>query len=195
MENGFLVIESYNPNIWTSKANEYCGYDGYLWPEDDLIDYGKFSIKNDNVKLQFNIYNGVALPHDYNMVLEYYSILDSQKKYRLLYLEFGSKSSLSPFFLKEFSFLGFDLGSIDKFSSYSVLLNDIVLGVHDRMHYFKQYLNDKLLLPSIAVIENILQERKKLVQEGKDLEEIDGSVFSVAVYEVLPSKFISNPQP
>src|SRR5262245_24022583 len=58
------------------------------------------------------------------------------------------------------SFAGIDVGCFEsEWSHFSVILNEIIFGVHDELRAFAERLNENLLLPTLEDVLPLLNER------------------------------------
>lgn len=78
---------------------------------------------------------------------------------------------------------GIDIGYYEsEFSHYSIILNEVIFGIHDNLRAFGRILNGHLLLPSPEKAGAVLSARKELADRNADLEEVsDPQIVHVAL--------------
>jgi hypothetical protein len=80
------------------------------------------------------------------------------------------------------SHAGFDVGYFQsQWSHFSVILNEVVFGVHPELRLFASRLNEHLLLSRLESASELIAERKRLAAAGKDLE----AVMTLETFAVL----------
>jgi hypothetical protein len=150
----------------------YVGLDCEPWPEDaSPPSMGEFA--------------GLAPLSELPLVQQRYLALKRRDpSARLLYLakcDIGEPRDPSP--PNGFESLGYDYGFIDsQFNHYSVLANEVLYGLYERMASFAAHLNGRLLLPTFDLIRFLNRVRNELLEEGADLERWDES-YPVGIFE------------
>lgn len=86
----------------------------------------------------------------------------------------------------DFRRTGFDYGFLhSRYSAYSSVLNDIVLGHLSELKGFRSQLNINLLFESLQTLEFVHRTRNRLLREGASLENSD-PCFPILVYSYAP---------
>ena len=135
----------------------YRGFDGMAWPE---LEHPEFRTESGlaemtDLALVDQHVRRLARPEDCDMVL-----LARPGTYDEALLRPG------------WTLAGFDLGYFDsEWSHFSVVLNDVLFGVHAELRTFASRLNEHLLLGNLEDAITLLTERNRLAGAGVDLEE------------------------
>ena len=142
------------------------GIDGVAWPGADEFES------------EFRILVGPA--STYRAVSAYYRWISSQAECDLIYI---AGPGPAPRGLPgDFVFRGYDYGYyISEYCSFSALFHDLIWGQYDSLRSYASLLNDGLLFPSTDSLVPVARERKRLVEEGADLE-TDEPMGPIAVW-------------
>lgn len=138
---------------------EYRGFDGVPWPD---LEHPEFRTED-----------GLAALGDSALVDQYVRKLSQREGCDLVLLarlgadvEIVQKSGWTA--------AGFDLGYFhSEWSHFSVVLNEVLFGVHSALRSFGSRLNEHLLLGTLEDAVALLTERNQLAATGVDLEQGD----------------------
>jgi hypothetical protein len=82
-----------------------------------------------------------------------------------------------------FASVGYDFGNYESvWGYYSVLYNEVIYGLIPAMREFGDFLNENLLLSSIAEAERLDAVRSRLLAEGADLENSSDEWYAIGVW-------------
>lgn len=136
----------------------YRGFDGQPWPD----------LESRNFDVRDGVADLAALP----AVGEYLRRISNADECEIVLLEWLPPDAM-PLACPGWSSAGFDLGYYDsEWSYFSIVLNEILFGVYDELRRFGNGLNPNLLIPNADDVQGILESRQRLVDAGKDLEEV-----------------------
>jgi hypothetical protein len=140
-------------------AQRYKGFDGIFWGGSEF-----------ETKYDFLSEDGIAALCDYDKVSE---VLANDFPYHsdLIFLkEIGRPLNLPD----SFRFEGYEFGYFHSvYDCYSVILNEIIYGLHSEMRASGCLLNGQLLFKRLADAEHLKTSRMFLVNRGVDLETDD----------------------
>jgi len=135
----------------------YRGFDGLSWPELD--------------PRGFRVHDGLAAIADYPLVDEYARALAQAAECDVIVLA-QHGAAIEAIREAGWSAAGFDLGYFEsEWSHFSIILNEVLLGVHVELRSFAGGLNEHLLLAKPEDAVPILTERNRLAKLGNDFEQ------------------------
>jgi hypothetical protein len=137
----------------------YRGFDGVPWPD---LEHPEFRTEN-----------GLAAVTDWELVIQYARKLSQREDCDLVLLaRLGTDDERVR--QSGWTAAGFDLGYFDsEWSHFSVVLNEVLFGVHSELRSFASRLNEHLLLGTLEDAIALLAERNRLAGTGVDLEQGD----------------------
>jgi hypothetical protein len=108
--------------------------------------------------------------NDLSLVVQYMSKLPNADECDLILL--GPSGSTAPREELGWSPAGFDVGYFEsEWSHFSVILNEVLFGVHDELRSFASRLNEHLLVETFEESWTLLKDRNRLARLGADLEQ------------------------
>ncbi len=145
----------------------YRGFDGRHWPVRD----GRAFVTD----------SGLAAAKDWGVVSAYAAALPNCSDCEVVFLaRQGGELDRSP--IAEWSLLGFDVGCLEsEWSHFSVILNEVIFGVHPELRKFADSLNEHLLFSTQEASLSLIVERNRVAAEGKDVEHIE-QMETIAVF-------------
>jgi hypothetical protein len=145
----------------------YRGFDGLVWPE---LEHPEFLTEE-----------GLAELTDWSLVKQYVQKLARPDECDVIVLA-ALGSRFEDIQRLGWAPAGFDLGYFEsEWSHFSVILNEIVFGVHAELRAFAGRLNEHLLFATLEDATATLTERTRLFGLGKDLEQAT-QVEAIAVF-------------
>lgn len=137
----------------------YRGFDGVPWPD---LEHPEFRTEN-----------GLAAVTDWSLVDQYVRKLPRHEDCDLVLLA-RPGTDAETVRKSGWTAAGFDFGYFDsEWSHFSVVLNEVLFGVHSELRSFASRLNEHLLLGTLGDAVALLTERNRLAQTGVDLEQGD----------------------
>ena len=155
------ALAGLKPAVDTSTEEairRYRGFDGLAWPDQE----------DGALRLE----EGLAAIKDWPIVNRYIQNLPNASEWDVILLSrLGpTRESVRP---ADWSHAGFDVGYFQsQWSHFSVILNEVVFGIHPELRLFASRLNEHLLLSSLESASELIAERKRLAGAGKDLEAV-----------------------
>jgi hypothetical protein len=151
----------------------YRGFDGVPWPD---LEHPEFRTES-----------GLAEVTDWALVEQYVRRLARPEDCDVLLLA-QPKTDNEAALESGWMHAGFDLGYFDsEWSHFSVVLIEVLFGVHPELRAFASRLNEQLLMENVEDAIALLTERNRLAQRGVDLEQGD-LIEPIAVFlrEIKP---------
>jgi hypothetical protein len=153
-------------------ARKYRGFDGAFW-------HGPWGGRDWESEYGFLPETGIGDLGQYEQIKE------------ILARDFGPDADLICFGGTEalsglpagFAFVGYDFGYYGSARGYySVLYNEVIYGLIRAMREFGDFLNENLLLSSVAEAERLDAVRSRLLEEGADLETSSDEWYAIGVW-------------
>lgn len=145
---------------------KYRGFDGDPWP--DLADTDRLTL------------DGLADPNDLEWACGYRTSLDCRSECDLIFLT-NSDHSMPPF--DGWRLAGLDVGWFQgEELHYSIVLNEVIFGIHKSLLELSRALNGSLLFDSMSVAQILLERRREIAIDGGDVEILEGDPQVVQVF-------------
>ncbi|MBI3658548.1 MAG: hypothetical protein HY232_19255 [Acidobacteria bacterium] len=155
----------------------YRGIEGEPWPP-----------RKDISSLPPYICEGLANPANYPDVRVYIELCSQEfLSSDLIYCDFliSNEPDIPDYLRTDFSFCGYDCGFyLSEFGHYSALFHEVIFGVNEKLRKFGELLNEHLLLDSRNAVEDLTDLRKRLLDQGVDLE-VDDEIHPIGIYGVI----------
>jgi hypothetical protein len=154
------------------KTNEevlrgYRGFDGLVWPE----------MSNRGLRVA----EGLAPVRDANEVRAYARSLPYASECDVVGLAFAAETR--AFDSKEWHFIGIDVGYFEsEWSLFSVILNEIIYGIHPALVDVASELNESFLLGSHRRAARLLELRAQVERSGADVERGGPPMTAIEIY-------------
>jgi hypothetical protein len=152
------VLSKRSPAVRLSTEavfRRYRGFDGLPWPVMQAV---------------FQTEHGLAAINDLSLVVQYMGKLPHADECDLILL--GPSGSTAPREELGWSPARFDVGYFEsEWSHFSVILNEVLFGVHDELRSFASRLNEHLLVETFEESWTLFKDRNRLARLGADLEQ------------------------
>ena len=139
-----------------SVFRQYRGLDGDIWPE---LEHSSFEIED-----------GLADVEKSSMVDGYVDSLSCRDECDVIVL---CRAGADVRRVEQLGWIaaGFDVGYLESaWSRFSVILNEVMFGMHEELRSFAARLNSSLLFAAHSDALELIAERRRLATLGKDLE-------------------------
>lgn len=176
LDDRYKAVNRIPASPWTHEEvlEFYRGIEGEPWPLDTEPD-------------GITLVDGLAPIEQYESVLRYYEKASGKYRCDILYIQFPPQEHIHATLSTKLIFLGYDYGFYySEFNYYSVVFHEIIYGAYNELKSLSKYLNPNLLLSTSFGVETVERARKRLLEDGYDLEvaDTDEAFQAIAVYTV-----------